>query len=284
MNRRFRPDAWDDKRKAAVDRAFREVPFYRDQWATAGRALAEPHPVRADTLDDELFRLCPLRSPWDPRHEPTLWIGDPRALADALAVAGVSRDPVLEVRRAVVDRTRLRRFGPRNGAVVDRTRLGRAGNGYGVLLAPDADVASDARRLALELGSLKLAMDHGRAVVVGSPAELGEIVPRADAALDGVGVEWTPVHRLTPAQAAGADHEHRVVVHDPHLGYLAATAPDCRGVHVLWRNVHVRATEHGLLFTRIRGRRPTLVNVLAADPGFADVGRCAVHGTPALTA
>jgi hypothetical protein len=283
MNRRFRPNAWDDRRKAAVDCAFREVPFYRDQWATAGRALAEPHPVRADTLDEELFRLCPLRSPWDPRHEPTLWIGDPRALADALAVAGVGRDPVLEVRSAVVDRTRLKRFGPSSSAVVDRT-LGRFGSGYGVLLAPDAQVTSDSRRLALELGSLKLAMDHGRAVVVGSPAELREVIPRADAALDGVGVDWTPVHRLTPAQAAAGDHQHPVVVHDPHLGYLAATAPDCRRIHVLWQGVHVRSTEHGLLFTRLRGRRPTLVNVLPADSGFTDVGRCPVHGTPVLSA
>ncbi|MFN2468232.1 MAG: hypothetical protein ABR521_08925 [Gaiellaceae bacterium] len=271
---------WDRRRQAAVERAFAEVPYYREQWASAGRALSEPVPVRAADLSEELFRLCPLRSPWDPRREPTLWIGDLTALADALTLAGARprRLPVLEVRLAVVD----------------STRLGRVGAPYGVLLAPDADVAGDARRLALQLGSLKLALDHGRAVVVGAPTELPAVMRSAEAALGGVDVRWSLVPRLTLAEAAGADggceqrsgadggREERFVVHDPYLGYVAARSPDCGEVHLLWNRIHARPSQDGLLFTRIRDRRPTLVNVIPVHGGFSTVSRCRAHGTPVL--
>ena len=233
--------------------------------------MTEPLPVRAADLSDELFRLCPLRSPWDPRREPTLWTGNLSALGDALALAGSvpRRDPVLEVR----------------GAVVDETRLTRMGAPYGVLLAPDADVASEARRLTVQLGTLKLALDHGRAVVVGSPTELPAVLREVEAALGGVAVRWSRVPRLTLEEAATGDSgasQGGFVVHDPYLGYLAAGSPDCGGVHLLWNRVHAHAAPAGLLFTRIRGRRPTLVNVLPVHAGFRTVDRCRMHGTPVL--
>ena len=114
----FRQDRWDSRHRLACARAFREVPFYREQWAYAGRELPEPLPVRAAELQQELFRLCPLRSPWDPRREPTLWTGDPGALSDALTVAGTAprRVPVLEVRGAAVDWARVGRYGRRMGS------------------------------------------------------------------------------------------------------------------------------------------------------------------------
>jgi len=72
----FRQDRWDAMHRLACARAFREVPFYREQWAYARRELSEPLAVTAGELQRELFRLCPLRSQWDPRREPTLWTGE----------------------------------------------------------------------------------------------------------------------------------------------------------------------------------------------------------------
>ena len=265
----FRQDRWDSRHRLACARAFREVPFYREQWAYAGRELPEPLPVRAAELQQELFRLCPLRSPWDPRREPTLWTGDPGALSDALTVAGTAprRVPVLEVR----------------GAAVDWARVGRYGTPYGFVLRADADVASDGRRLALHLAALKLAVDHGRAVVVGSSHDWSQLLPELDSALDAVAVQWSLVRRMTLAEASQAEAvEEPAVVHDPFLGYIAARAPDCNEIHLLWDRVHAKVSSDGLLFTRLRGRRPTLVNVSAVDTGFSAVRRCRLHGTPVL--
>jgi len=264
----FRADRWDERHRAACARAFAEVPFYREQWASAGRELSEPAPVRAADLRQELFRLCPLRSPWDPRREPTLWAGELAGLEAALSAVGMPprRTPVIELRASAVDWTR---FGP-------------AGAPYAFLLSRDADVASEGARTALQLAAMKLAVDHGRAVVVGPRDELPEILRAVDAALAPVAVRWSAVHRMTLAEAAAAAEP--AVVHDPFLGYIAARSPECGEAHVLWERVHVKASPDGLLFTRLRGRRPTLVNVLPADPGFRAVGRCPVHGTPVLAA
>jgi hypothetical protein len=266
----FREHAWERRRRSTVDHAFRTVPFYREQWARAGRAAAEPEPVPAADLSEQLFRLCPLTRPWKPNREPSLWVGDPRALADALALAGVlpGRSPVLEVRRAMVD----------------WRRLTIAGNPYGVLLSPDADVWPKGR-LAMQLRALLLAQVHGGATVVGSPSELTGVLDEADVALGGTSLEWTRVHRLTltEAQVAPAGGAAMpAVVHDPFIGYLASRVPDCGEVHLLWKRVHCASTVDGLAFTRLCGHRPALVNVLPVNPGFSSVGRCSVHGTPVL--
>ena len=265
----FRQDRWDTKHRVACARAFSEVPFYREQWAYAGRELPEPLPVRAGELKHELFRLCPLRSQWDPRREPGLWIGEASALVDAVTLAiGAPRGvPVLEIREAAVD----------------WTRVGPYGAPYGFLLRADADVGGNGRRLALHLAALKLAVDHGRAVVVGSSHELSELAPELEKALAPVVVQWSHVSRMTLAEAATArDATEPVVVHDPFLGYIAARARGCGKFHLLWGRVHAKVSASGLLFTRLRGRRPTLVNVLPVDPGFSAVRLCPTHGTPTL--
>jgi hypothetical protein len=249
------------------------VPFYREQWATAGRQLSEPVPVLASNLCQELFRLCPLRSPWDPRREPTLWTGELAGLTAALSAAGLPprRTPVLEVR----------------ASAVDWTRFGRTGAPYGFLLSRDADVAGEGTRMALQLGAMKLTVDHGRAVVVGPRDEVPQILRAVEAALAPVTVRWSVVHRMTLAEAAAAGdvaHAEPAIVHDPFLGYIGARSPQCGEVHVLWERIHVKASPDGLVYTRLRGRRPTLVNVLPVDPGFAAVHRCSVHGTPVLAA
>ena len=268
----FRSDRWEQRHRAACARAFADVPFYREQWASAGRQLSEPVPVRASDLRQELFRLCPLGSPWDPRHEPTLWTGELAGLAAALSAAGSlpRRSPVLEVR----------------ASAVDWTRFGRAGAPYGFLLSRDADVEGDGARTALQLGAVKLAVDHGRAVVVGPRDEVPEIVRAVDAAIAPVALDWSVVHRVTLAEAAAAAGAERPpepeIVYDPFLGYVAARNPECGEVHLLWERIHVKVSPDGLLYTRLSGRRPTLVNVLPVDPGFSAVGRCALHGTPVL--
>ena len=144
-------------------------------------------------------------------------------------------------------------------------------------------MASDGRRLALHLAALKLAVDHGRAVVVGSSHDWSQLLPELDSALDAVAVQWSLVRRMTLAEAFQAEAvEEPAVVHDPFLGYIAARAPDCNEIHLLWDRVHAKVSSDGLLFTRLRGRRPTLVNVSAVDTGFSAVRRCRLHGTPVL--
>jgi hypothetical protein len=267
----FRQRAWDRRRRAVVDRAFRSVPFYREQWARGRRALSDPVPVRAQDLATELFRLCPLTRPWKPSREPSLWLGDPGTLADALALAGVlpRRGPVLEVRPAAVDWGRLRILG----------------NAYGVLLSPEAHVRPRAR-LAIQVRAFHLAVEHGGAAIVASPSELPDVLRESDEALGGEPLRWTPVHRLSVGDVdaiSAAGSGTPTVVHDPFLGYLASLVPECGHVHVLWRRVHCIPTVDGVAFTRLRGRRPTLVNVLPVDPGFSGVDRCGIHGTPVLT-
>jgi hypothetical protein len=265
----FRQDRWDARHRLACARAFREVPFYREQWASAGRELPEPLPVTAGELQQELFRLCPLRSQWDPRREPTLWTGESGALADALTLADPDqrRMPVLEVREAAVD----------------WTQIGNHRAPYAFLLRPDADVGGDGRRLALQLAALKLAVDHGRVIVVGSSAELAELLPELDRALAPVVVGWSPVHRVTLMQAAStSDAGVPAVLHDPFLGYIAARVRDCGEFHLLWDRVHAKLSPSGLLFTRLRGRRPMLVNVIPVESGFSEVRCCPSHRTPVL--
>jgi hypothetical protein len=169
-------------------------------------------------------------------------------------------------------------------SAVDWTRFGRTGAPYGFLLARDADVAGEGTRTALQLGAMKLAVEHGRAVVVGARDEVPEILRAVEAALEPVSVRWSIVHRMTLAEAAAAGDAGPAIVHDPFLGYVGARSPECGELHVLWERIHVKASSDGVLYTRLRGRRPTLVNVLPVDPGFSAVERCPLHGTPVLAA
>jgi hypothetical protein len=252
-----------------VDRAFREVPYYRDMWGEAGRALPEPRVSPAAELADQLFRLCPLARPWRAREEPSLWIGSPADLAAALSLATEERvhGPVLEVRPALVDWTALPpRRGPR----------------YGVLLAPDATVGAVTTRLSLHVPALALAAAAGGAVVVGSPAQLAQVVPEVTQALAGRDLRLDGLPRLSLAAAAADPDVAPALLHDPYLGHVGARPRSCRRAHVDWRRYHCRRREPGVVVTRLRDRRPTLVDVLPVEPGFGGVGRCPEHGTPVL--
>ena len=78
MPARFPAARWERAYRALVTSAFRRVPFYRDQWVAAGRALARPEPTPSAALAGQLHRLCPFAQPFDPAAEPSLWIGEDR--------------------------------------------------------------------------------------------------------------------------------------------------------------------------------------------------------------
>ncbi|MBW8481174.1 hypothetical protein [Actinomadura parmotrematis] len=263
----FSPARWDAARRRTVARAFREVPFYREQWAAAGRELDDVVPVPAALLTDQAFRLCPLGRPYGPAREPSLWTGGAAALRAALRTAGVPARgvPVLEVR----------------DAMLDRGRLGRTGPAYGVLLSPGADVLDEERRALLDARAVRLAARAGRAVVVDVPATLeASAAALADAAGPGVRVRALP--RADVATALALDGP--VLLHDLVVGYYGARAPGCGRLHVLWRHHHARAAGGRLEITDLRRRRPTLCGVV---PGGADgtaVPVCPEHGVPVIAA
>jgi hypothetical protein len=259
--RRFSVRSWDAARAAAVERAFAEVPLYREQWATAGRRLPEPTPIDAAALADELFRLAPMAAPYEPSQETWPLAGTRGALRDALRVAGVlsRRTPVLELRRELVEWTSLARTGPR----------------YAPLLASDAPVSAPTVREDLLAAGARMAAAAGRAIVVGEPSELEAVAAAIPSAV--------AVHRLTLRDAAPSDASP-AVLHEPGVGYLGARRPDCRCFHVDHRRCHLRVDADGALVTRLDSRRPTLVDVRVPGSGFNRVEPCPRHGTPVLRA
>jgi hypothetical protein len=263
------------------------VPFYRDQWAAAGRALDEPEPTPSAALAGQLHRLCPFALPFDASQEPSLWIGDGRELRDALALTGAPRrTPVLEVRPAVLDRRALTPAGPR----------------YGVLLAPDARVVDEDRRRALNAAAHEPASRAGRAIVVGERSALDAILPELD------GIRVHAVERMTVALAVrdarpvvvqdarpevirevrhgSVQNARPAVVHDPHLGYFAGIHPVCGQIHLLWRRFHARPAGRATAVTALRRRRPVLVGVVPDGAEALDAlitAGCPEHGTPILS-
>ncbi len=300
---RFSAARWERAYRRVVRTAFGRVPFYRDQWAAAGRALDEPEATPSAALAGQLHRLCPFALPFDASQEPSLWIGDGRELRDVLALTGAPRrTPVLEVRPAMLDRRTLTPAGPR----------------YGVLLAPDARVVDEDRRHALNAAAHELASRAGRAIVVGERSALDAILPELD------GVQVHTVERMTVALAVrdarlvdapgarpgdvqdarrgdvqdarrgdvqdarrgDARGVRAVVVHDPHLGYFAGVHPACGRIHLLWRRFHARPAGRAVAVTALRRRRPVLVGVVPDGAEALDTlitAGCPEHGTPILS-
>ncbi|MFI7128837.1 hypothetical protein ACIBQ1_24255 [Nonomuraea sp. NPDC050153] len=249
----FSAALWERAYRRTVRSAFARVPFYRDQWVRAGRALSEPVPTPCADLAGQLHRLCPFAEPYDPGAEPSLWIGSTAELRAVLSMAGAGgRAPVLEVRRAVLDRRTL--------------GLSRR---YGVLLATDAKVRHERRRRELNEPALRLAAAAGRAVLVGEREAVAEFLPAL------AEVETRVLERAGLDGAGRSD-----LVHDPYLGYYAARA-GCGHLHLLWRRFHARVADDGsLAVTALLRRRPVLVDVV--PDGAATLGRCPAHDTPIL--
>ncbi|WP_026414415.1 hypothetical protein [Actinomadura oligospora] len=247
---------WEAARRRAVARAFSEVPYYREQWAAAGRRLDEPAPAASAGLADQLFRLCPLGSPFRPTREPSLWLAETATLRAALAVAAPSRLPVIEAGPSMLDRRTLDRGRP-----------------YAVILPPGADVVDESRRRALNERAVGLAAGSG-AVVVGARDELDAVLPEI------IAPSLITVVRASAAEAITTSGP--VVAHDPALGYLAARHPACGALHLLWRHHHARVVDGVLQVTSLRRRRPTLCSVVPHDSGGVTVDRCHAHDTPTL--
>lgn len=252
--------------RRAVRRAFGTVTFYREQQAAAGALLDQPRPTPAADLPDPPHTLCPFARPWSAALEPSLWTPGPAALARALRLAGCGGGPVLEVRDALLDAAHLPRVGWSG-----RRR-------YAVLLSPAAVVASPARRWQLNAAALAGAAAAGKAWVVGGADELAGM---PEAAGDGL----EPVHRVPVGAVAAAGPAGRpVVLHEPSLGYLGALVPTCRSFHLDWRRVYASERDGAVTLSLLRGRRPTLLDIVPPDAEAVTVAHCPQHGSPVLRA
>jgi hypothetical protein len=250
----------------AARRAFARVTFYREQCADAGRLLAEPVPTAVSALPDPPHTLCPFTRPWSADREPSLWTPSPGPLARVLRMAGCREPaPVLEVREALLDTTRLPRLRPL-----------RPRPAYRVLLSPTAIVASEDRRAQLNREALAVAEAAGTAWVVASPPELTALPEAASAMLH-------PVHRVPVAAVADhASSDVPTVLHEPRLGYLGARSPACGEFHLDVGRVYARERDGALSLSFPRSRRPTLLDMLPPGAETVTLAPCPRHGTPVV--
>ena len=249
----------------ATRRAFATVTFYREQITEFNTPLPEPRPTPAAALPDPPHTLVPFARPWSAQHEPSLWTPRPQPLAAVLRLAGC-RDqlPVLEVRQALWDRTRI-------------------GNGwrrrrYAVLLSPTARVASPQRREELNQDALAV-VGNGPGWLVGTAEELAALPKQP---------QLRPVLRL-PIQAVvdrpddlNAASPPPAVLHEPRLGYVGARKPECGQWHLDWRRVYARERDGQLTLSRLDQRRPTLLGLLVPGADHVRVDHCPRHRTPVL--
>lgn len=261
----YRPRRQERRYRRAVHRAFATVTFYREQLAESGELLPHPRPTPVSELPDPPHTLVPFARPWSARYEPSLWTPRLRPLAAALRLAGCrDRRPVLEVRPAVWDGTRLPGGWPRRR--------------YAVLLPATAQVASADRRTELNRAALAVA-DGGAAWVVGGPDELADLPEQP---------VLRPVVRIPVGALAGPTDDPvgsgPAVLHEPRLGYLGARVPGCGRWHLDWRRVHARDRDGRLTLSRLDQRRPTLLELVVPEAERVTVDHCPVHRTPVLRA
>jgi hypothetical protein len=251
-----------------VRRAFDRVMFYREQCAVAGRLLAEPEPTPLAALPQPPHTLCPFARPWSAEREPSLWTPTLGPLARALRMAGCRGNiPVLEVREALLDHTRLSRFGARPA--------------YRVLLSATAIVASDAHREELNRRALAVAEAAGGGLVIGGPEELAAL-PYPDLMRPDL---IRPVHRLPVAAVADpALPDVPALLYEPMLGYLGARVPRCEAFHLDRARVYARERDGTITISLPRSRRPTLLDIVPPGASTVRVRQCPRHGTPVLVA
>jgi hypothetical protein len=261
--RRHSPSAWERSHRAAVEQAFATVPHYREMWAEAGIRLPEPKPTCGADLDSLLAGLYPFTEPYEPRREAPPWLGEPAELFEALQSTGGYRGerPLFEVRDALLDWDRI---GPRAG----RHR-------YEVVLSADAEVADPALREA----SVRAFVAAREPALLGSSAQIADLSVAVHDA-----VSKAQIFVRTSLTDLGRTGDEATVLHDARLGYLGARHQECGQAHLNWRRLYVRQSPNGPLFTMLRRRRPTLVNVVVPGTAHLSAGQCPVHGSPILTA
>lgn len=265
-------DGWQTDRgqrryRRSVRRAFATVTYYREQCAAAGQLLAEPVPTPGDALPQPPHTLCPFARPWSAEAEPSLWTPAPQPLARSLWLAGCrDRLPVLEVREALLDRTRLpRRFALRRSVA------------YRVLLSPTAVVISESHRIGLNRAAYAVAEAAGGGWLVGGPAELSVGITAAESA------PLLPVQRLPVAAAAGTEPvEVPTLLFEPALGYLGAVRPECGRFHLDPARVFARDRDGRVTLSLLQSRRPTLLDIVPPGADRVALGRCDRHGTATL--
>jgi hypothetical protein len=254
---RYSPSSWERARRAAVEQAFATVPYYREMWAETNSRLLEPTPTSGADLDSLLPRLYPFGEPYEYRRETPPWLGEPAELFEALQATGGYRGerPLFEVRDALLDWNRI---GPRKGR-------------YHVVLSALAEVADPAVREA----GVRALMAAPEPALLGTSEQIAALGPAVSKARVFI--------RTSPGDLDRAG-DGATVLHDAHLGYLGARHQACGQVHVNWRRLYVRQAPDGLLFTVLRRRRPTLVNVVVPGTAHLMLGRCRIHHSPVILA
>ncbi|GAA2711226.1 hypothetical protein [Actinoplanes palleronii] len=252
--RSFSTGAHERDHATVVRLAHDEVPFYRERLARAGATSDVPVPLPTADLDRLYHQLFPLGSPWLGQADPPAWVPDPAELPSALRLTERHRTnaTVFELRAAL---------------------LGGGRGRYRVLLNRDAVIdpfAPDPREAqAVAFAATRLA------TLVGTPGDLAAFRSAAgptDATI-------LPVRQCADIVAVTGEPG---LLHDPYLGHLGAWAASCGHAHLDWRRFHATAVPAGVLVTKLRQRRPTLVHVLPAGADGLTVTSCPAHRTPVL--
>lgn len=251
----FARGRWDSSYRRRSRLAMSTVPFYRERWRP-GAGQDQTTPV--EELNGAEFWLCPFVRPWLASREPSLWSGNPAATRDAVQIACdfPSNCTVVEFRRALIDWPWLGVTGPR----------------FAVLLSADAPAAVESRRDAHNLLTLERAAARGPVVLIGTPPEIDAAKSWVDFALLSLARQSVSAHADASCQ----------LIHDEHLGYVAARDRRCGELHVNTRHFYVRAGVGGLAWTAVRQSRPTLVDIRLG--GSWTLSSCASHDVPALVA
>lgn len=259
--RGYSQQSWERRYRNTVARAFATVPYYREMWADAGTRLQDPVTTDGADLDSALAGLYPFSEPYEPRREPPAWLGELAELFETLMLTGdYQRDrPLFEVRDALLDWDRI---GPRTAR-------------YHVVLSEEAEVADPALRTATAQ-AFQAAHDPA---LLGTDAQIARLGGAEHAAQLFLRRSLADLSTPSESRLSGKGE----VLHDPRLGYLGARHRECGQVHVNWRRLHVRQSHDGTLFTLLRRRRPTLVNIALPGTAHLTPGRCTVHGTPILS-
>lgn len=240
-----------------VCRAYRRVPFYREQWAEAGTPSPVSAPVPASTVAAAGDRFMPLSAPDDPI--PQLHGGE---LFDALMLTErySPSDELFDVREGLLDHTTI---GPRGS--------GR----YRVVLSSDARVAPyDGEKLRDT--TLSAYRSAANAVLLADDDQLAGlgIDPTASGSPD-----RRVLRRGDLTQLPSID-----ILMDTELGYLGARRQSCGRFHVDENRLDVRELNGVLVFTRLDRENPTLLHIAPTGGSAVGLDRCASHDGLVLTA
>ncbi|HIW62441.1 MAG TPA: hypothetical protein H9881_08295 [Candidatus Stackebrandtia excrementipullorum] len=239
--------------RRTVDRAYRRVPFYREQWAETG----DPTPIPVAVPAAELAARHRFTPVGEAAGEHPVLRG--RELYEALLFTErYSRDDTV--------------FDVQPG-LRDLTSIGPDGSGrYRVVLTHDAEVDPHAEN-DLRRTTFTAYTSTARRVLLGDARQLA-----------GLGLEPQTVDGDQILLRGGVTELARLdVLYDEDLGYLGARR-SCGSVHLNPRRVDVRMLDGLVVFSRTDRDNPTLLHIAPTGGAAARLGRCGVHDEPVLLA